>query len=147
LLIVGCGRSKEARGETSGSVARASAQGRPVSRFNEAAYDLAMQPVGVYRTGQPGLVEVVLIAKDPYHVNPEFPLVLKLRESAGIKYVRTVVSKDRAKLEFKRATVPIEFTPEGSGNRVLAGTLRFSVCNDQRCLVEKRDLELGVEVR
>jgi hypothetical protein len=147
LWIAACGRSKEARGETSDSVAGASAQGRAASRFNEAAYELSMRPVGAYRTGQPGVAEVVLVAKDPYHVNPEFPLMLRLRESTGVKYARTIVAKDRAKVEVKRATVPVEFTPEASGSRVLAGSLRFSVCNDQRCLVEKRELELGIEVR
>jgi hypothetical protein len=142
----GCGRSKEAHGETiepqtNGAAVQAS------DKFSEAAFELVLRPVGEYRAGQVGRVDAVLGAKDPYHVNAEYPLTFKPRTGTGIKYAREVIGKDAAKLEVKRATIPVEFTPQTAGRSVVGGTLRFSVCNDQRCLMEKRDLEVGIDVK
>jgi hypothetical protein len=139
----GCDRSKEARGETMDPPTNAAAQ----DKFSEAAFELALRPVGEYRAGQIGRVEAVIGAKDPYHVNAEYPLKFKTRTGTSIKYAREVVGRDAAKLEVKRATVPIEFTPQTAGRSVVGGTLSFSVCNDQRCLIEKRDLEIGIDVK
>jgi hypothetical protein len=142
----GCDRSKEARGDTMDPPTNAAAA-RASDKFSEAAFELVLRPVGEYRAGQVGRVDAVLGARDPYHVNAEYPLKFTARTSTGIKYAREVVGKDAAKFEVKRATVPVEFTPETAGRKVVAGTLRFSVCNDQRCLIEKRELEVGIDVK
>jgi hypothetical protein len=109
----GCGRSKEAHGETidpqtNGAAVQAS------DKFSEVAFELVLRPVGEYRAGQVGHVDAVLGARDPYHVNAEFPLTFKARTGTGIKYTREVVGKDAAKFEVKRATVPVEFTPQSA---------------------------------
>jgi hypothetical protein len=142
----GCGRSKEARGETTDPETPA-ATVQAADKFSEAAFELTIRAVGEYRAGQVGHFEVVLSARDPYHVNAEFPLTFKPRPGASVKYARDVVGKDMAKLETKRAIVPVEFTPQNAGRQTVAGTLRFSVCNDQRCLVDKRTLEIGIDVK
>ena len=33
------------------------------------------------------------------------------------------------------------------GKATFSGTFQFSVCNDERCLVEKRELELQLDVK
>jgi hypothetical protein len=119
---------------------------RNAAEIIESAYELRLRQFGKYYVGRTGRAEVTLLAKIPYHVNQEYPIDFRLRESPGIKYARVAITKDFAQVEPMRALFPIEFTAEHAGHTKIAGTLKFSVCNNQRCLVEKRDLELDVPI-
>jgi hypothetical protein len=70
---------------------------------------------------------------------------MKLKETPGVKYANLVVGKDAAKVENMKATLPVSFTPE-AGKRQIAGQFLFSVCTDDKCLMEKRELALDVNV-
>lgn len=116
-------------------------------KFTDAAFDLTLEtPKAALKAGQPGVVEVVLVAKAPYHVNDKYPIKLKLKETPGVKYEALVINKDAVKLEAMKAVVPVSFTPDGAGKRTVAGQLAFSVCTEDKCLMEKRDLALDVNV-
>lgn len=117
------------------------------SRLSEKNFDLALQPVGTYAAGQEAKVEIVLDAKPPFKVNQEYPYKFKLKESAGLKFKAPVVGKDAAKLEKQRVTMPVSFVPEAAGKHSVAGQFAFSVCTDENCLIEKRDLALVVDVK
>jgi hypothetical protein len=41
----------------------------------------------------------------------------------------------------------VPFTPDGAGQRTVSGQFAFSVCTDETCLMEKRDLSLVVDVK
>lgn len=118
-----------------------------VSKVSDAAFDVSIEaPVAALKAGQAGSVDVVLVAKAPFHVNDQYPIKLKLKESPGLKYAAMVVGKDAAKVEHMKAVVPVSFTPDGAGKRSVAGQLAFSVCTEDKCLMEKRDLALDVVV-
>lgn len=118
------------------------------SKYSEAGFDLVIQPKGgAYATGQAGEAEILLSAKAPFHVNDKYPYKFKLKEAPGIKYANLVVAKDAVKLEHTKATVPVAFTPESAGKHTVAGTLSFSVCTDDKCMIEKRDLALDIEAK
>ena len=106
-----------------------------------------MQPKGAYATGQAGEAEIVLQAKAPFHVNDKYPYKFKIKEAPGLKFANLVVAKDSVKLEPARATVPVAFTPESAGKHTIAGQLSFSVCTDDKCMIEKRDLALEIEAK
>jgi hypothetical protein len=113
----------------------------------DAAFDLSLDaPKAALKAGQAGVVEVVLLAKAPFHVNDKYPIKLKLKETPGIKYESLVIGKDAAKVEQMKAVVPVSFTPDAAGKRSVAGQLAFSVCTEDKCLMEKRDLQLDVTV-
>jgi hypothetical protein len=116
------------------------------AKFTDAAFDVALEPKGPAKAGQPSALEVTLVAKAPYHVNDKYPIKLKLKETPGVKYDNLVVTKDSAKLEATKAVLPVSFTPDGAGKRTVAGQFAFSVCTDDKCLMEKRDLALDVNV-
>jgi hypothetical protein len=78
-------------------------------------------------------------------VNDKYPIKLKLKETPGVKYESLVIGKDAAKVEQMKAVVPVSFTPE-AGKRSVAGQLSFSVCTEDKCLMEKRDLALEISV-
>jgi len=96
------------------------------------------------KAGQPGTVEVVLAAKAPFHVNDKYPIKLKLKETPGVKYDNLVVGKDAVKLEPMKAVMPVSFTLDAAGKHTVAGQFAFSVCTEDKCLMEKRDLLLDV---
>lgn len=117
------------------------------AKFTDAAFDLTLEaPKASLKAGQAGAVEVVLTAKAPFHVNDKYPIKLKLRETAGVKYENLTIGKDAAKVEAMKAVLPVSFTPDGAGKRTVAGLFSFSVCTEDKCLMEKRDLLLDVNV-
>jgi hypothetical protein len=116
------------------------------AKFTDAAFELSIEPKAAAKAGQPSALEVVLVAKAPYHVNDKYPIKLKLKETPGVKYDNLVVGKDAAKLEPMKAVMPVAFTADAAGKRTVAGQLAFSVCTEDKCLMEKRDLLLDVTV-
>ena len=70
----------------------------------------------------------------------------KLKETPGVKYDNMVVGKDAVKLEATKAVMPVSFTADAAGKRTVAGQFAFSVCTEDKCLMEKRDLLLDVTV-
>jgi hypothetical protein len=57
------------------------------------------------------------------------------------------VTRDKVKLEQKRALMSVEFTAQSAGSRRVSGEFAFSVCTEERCMIEKRELSLQVEVQ
>src|SRR6187402_2160853 len=56
-------------------------------KVSDSAFDLSLEaPKAALKAGQPGSVEVVLVAKAPFHVNDKYPLKLKLKQTPGVKY-------------------------------------------------------------
>ncbi len=116
------------------------------AKFTDAAFEVSLEPKGAAKAGQPSTLEVTLVAKAPYHVNDKYPIKLKLKETPGVKFDKLIVGKDAAKVEQAKAVMPVSFTPDGAGKRTVAGQFAFSVCTDDKCLMEKRDLLLDVNV-
>jgi hypothetical protein len=117
------------------------------SKYSEANFDLSLAPKGSYASGQAGEAEIVLAAKAPFHVNQNYPYKFKLKEAPGLKFANLVVTKEAVKLEPARATLPVAFTPETAGKHTLAGQLSFSVCTDDKCMIEKRELALDIDAK
>ncbi|HVY26692.1 MAG TPA: hypothetical protein VHB79_09065 [Polyangiaceae bacterium] len=114
------------------------------AKFTDTGFDLSLEaPKAPVKAGQAGSVEVVLAAKPPFHVNDKYPIKLKLKETPGVKYDNMTITKDAVKLEPMKAVMPVSFTPE-AGKRTVAGQFSFSVCTEDKCLMEKRDLLLDV---
>jgi len=116
------------------------------SKYSEAGFDLVLQPKGDYASGKAGEADVVLSANPPYHVNDKYPYKFKLKEAPGLSFASMIVTKDAVKFEPARATVPVAFTPT-AGKHTLSGQLSFSVCTDDKCMIEKRDLALEIEAK
>jgi len=113
----------------------------------ESNFELTLSAPGTYEVGKPGNAEIVLVAKDPFKVNDQYPYKFKVKEARGLKLEGTTIGKDRVKLEPKRATLTVPFVPEQSGKQTLSGQFSFSVCTEEKCLIEKRDLSLVIDVK
>lgn len=119
----------------------------PAARLSEESFDLAIAPVGEVAAGKPAKLEIVLDAKGEYKVNEEYPHKFQADEAPGVTFAQNPVKRDAAKLETKKLTLPIVFTAAEAGRRKITGKLSFSVCTPERCLLEKRDLALEIDVK
>jgi hypothetical protein len=115
-----------------------------VSEIHEANFDLTMRPAGAVTAGQPASVEISVATKAGYHPNDKYPYKFKPAESAGLSYSAPQFMKDALKLEEHRATMTVGFTPDGKGERTVAGLFAFSLCSADQCQIEKRHLALRV---
>ncbi len=155
-VAVGCDRAdaqtseivaqgQEHQRETTGGGAetvQAKAAGQP--SYNEEAFQLSFEAPPAGKVGVPLTLKVVLVAKNGYKVNDEYPIKFKFDENAGVKAAKDTVRKEDAKLEKMRVEMPMQVTIAGAGATSVSGRLSFSVCTEERCLIEKRDLKVNV---
>jgi hypothetical protein len=126
------------------------AEGTPAAtqaaaQVSEESFDLRISGSSGYESGKAGEATITLDAKPPFHINDKYPYKFKLKQQAGLKFPSAVVGKDAAKLEKQRMTMAVPFVPESPGKHTLSGVLAFSVCTDDKCLIEKRDLAFDVQ--
>lgn len=130
---------------TAAQAAPAEPQGQ--ADYREEGFDLSVEVPSDAEVGKPTTATVVLEAKAPYKVNQEYPIKLTLSESSGLSFPSPRVGKEAVTLQDKKAFMKVELTPKSAGTHTLAGRLSFSVCTDERCLIEKRDLAAPIVVR
>lgn len=133
-LPLGEGAAKPAAGEL--------VQGTVVT---EEPFSVWLQAVSPLSAGAPAKIEAVLVAKAPYHCNAEYPHKFKLGAApAGLSFPEATVKGMQVTPERGVLAIPVE--AKGPGKATVSGTLSFSVCTEERCLVEKRDLALNLDV-
>ena len=96
-------------------------------------------------------------ARNGFHINAEYPVAFRPEQTAdAIKFDR-----DRYQLQSSAERIPcsegseeacelrgrVPFTAASPGDHRVAGVLAFSVCNAEKCLIEKAPLEVRVSVR
>jgi len=109
------------------------------------AFSTWLQAAAPAKAGAPVELEVVLTAKPPYHCNAEYPHKFKLNAAPGLSFPQETVKGMRVTPERSVLSVPVTATSAGKAS--ISGTLSFSVCTEERCLVEKRDLALALDVQ
>lgn len=131
-----------------GAIEPAAADATPAaSHINEANFEVRFSGKDAYEAGKPADATITIDAKAPFHVNDKYPYKFKLKEASGLQFPSPVVGKDAAKVEKMRVTMPVAFVPAAAGKHTLSGVLSFSVCTDDKCLIEKRDLSLAVQAK
>jgi hypothetical protein len=133
----------------SGGATAASAEPPPVERkgaaVGDGTFSAWLQSAGKYRAGQPGSVTAVLVAKEPYHCNEKYPYKFKLDPApANLSFPQSTVSG--MSVSAARSTMAIPFTANAAGPATISGTLSFSVCTADKCLIEKRPLTVAIHV-
>lgn len=116
------------------------------SDVSGASFSAWLQTAGAYEVGKPGTVMAVLTARDPYKCNDKYPYKFKLDPpAAGVSYPQETVRG--MQIAPKRSTMSIPFVPSQAGTATISGTLYFSVCTDERCLIEQSKLSVSVDVK
>jgi hypothetical protein len=119
------------------------------SRSDTESYVVEIKPVGTYAAGKEGAVDVVLTAKDPFHVNDAYPYKFRTPDPApaGITYPKSLLARADGKFDEKTATFRLPFVASKAGKFSIGGTLSLSVCSTANCLMEKVELALDVDVK
>jgi hypothetical protein len=121
----------------------------PPGRGHAAAgtsYEVWLETTGGYAPGASASVIAVVNAKSPYKCNTQYPYKFVLdAPPSGVSYPSTTVRGMR--VEGKRASMPIPFVPTSAGSHTIGGTLSFSTCTEDKCLVDKAHLSVVVDVR
>lgn len=113
--------------------------------YKEEAFHLSLEAPGSVASGKETVFKVILTAAGGYKVNDEYPLKFQFSETKDVRPTKATVRKEDAMLEKQRAELPLPVTIESPGKHQVSGTLSFSVCTDERCLIEKRDLSVEVD--
>lgn len=141
-----------------GPAAAADPAGSAAAATNRAegpTFEVLLDPPPSAKAGKPASARVVIRSRGPYHVNKDYPLAFDPAEDATAWPVR-----DRIPLTAGERTpcadqagescsiaAPLAFTPAAAGAVRVSGTVRFSVCSAERCLIEKQPLALTVTAR
>jgi hypothetical protein len=109
-------------------------------------YTTWLESTGNYTAGQAGQVKLVLEAKAPYHTNEEYPYKFTFGAPVGGVSYPTPVVKDMKVAEMSASmSLPIQAAAKGAAT--VQGTFNFSVCSKDKCLIEKANLSLPIEIK
>lgn len=90
---------------------------------------------------------VTVEAKGGYHINEKYPYRFKLAEAGpGISYPKAVIGREDGTFSETKAELRVPFVAENAGEAKVGGTLSFSVCSDEKCLIDKQALEATAKV-
>lgn len=152
-LLLGCSKAKEAPATGAPVAKPAAAAAGP--RVEAAAFEVSLSPSGSYAAGAKGDVLLQLTARPGFHVNADYPVRFTASEGSGVRFAAPSLNlKETLRMtpcadhpeESCSATTALSFTALAAGPATVAGTLAFSVCNPEQCLIEKQPLALAVTV-
>jgi hypothetical protein len=163
LTSAGCGRKSEGApaGTTTEPAPTSGASGASgkASDKKDGKWEVQIKPVGTYKAGSEGKVEVVVTALGDFHVNDDYPAKFKAKaDSASASYPKAALSRQADADAFKadacgadaahactlHVIVPVKTLAAGKAK--VGGTMKFGVCSAANCIMEGIDLELDVDV-
>jgi hypothetical protein len=115
----------------------------------------SLAPQATYTSGLPGIAVASVVAREGFHVNPDYPVAFKPAAESTVKF-----GGDRVPLDDGRKTpcaaktedacqvdFDLPFVAGEAGSNQVRGVLAFSVCSADKCLIEKMPLTLAIDVR
>ena len=132
-------------GPAAGPSGSAAASPAPGARAQGEAFALELV-VPSAKPGAAATAQVVLVARGPYHVNRDYPASFRpdAASTARLAGTRVPLGEGAARTPCKdfpgetcSVSWPLPFTAAASGETRIAGVVSFSVCNPDRCLIEK----------
>lgn len=112
------------------------------AKYEEAAFSLSVSAPSNFAKGANAELSVVLVAKPPFHVNQEYPHRFRVITTRGLSTPTKTIQRDSAKLTQSRLEMSIPVTLGPDAPYGLEGEMGFSVCTNEKCLMEKRPLAL-----
>jgi hypothetical protein len=109
------------------------------------SYETWLETTGAYSPGTAASVVVVLSAKAPFKCNTQYPYKLALDATPGLTYPSPTARG--MQVDGKHASMVVPFTPARPGTFTIGGTLSFSTCTADRCLVDKARISVPVDVK
>jgi len=120
------------------------------------AFEVRLEPPAGAKAGEAATARLVVKARGPYHVNRDYPMSFRpdAASTAAFDGERVALGQGAERTpcadhagEACTISAPLRFTALKAGEVRLAGTVAFSVCNPERCLIEKVPLAATVSER
>lgn len=97
--------------------------------------------------GKEALAKVHVEPRKPWHMNTEFPVALKIDDTAGVTLdVQKQLKDDAERFDDDGLVFALPFTPTSDGPKHIAGEVRFAVCGDAACAPEIVPVDFTVDV-
>ncbi len=128
----------------------------PGSRAQGEAFAVELVVPGAAGPGAAATAQVVLAARGPYHVNRDYPVSFRPDATSTARFPGPRIPLGEGAVttpctgfpgEACSISWPLRFTAAPSGETRIAGVVSFSVCNPDRCLIEKVTLAAAVPAR
>ena len=100
--------------------------------------------------GKKGSASVSIAALNGYKWNKEYPAKLIFKDAPkNIKLGKTEFKQMSGdfKIGDKKTNIPVGMQATTAGKETVKGVLKFSVCNETACIIEKADIALAVSVQ
>jgi hypothetical protein len=166
VTLAACSRGGEppaASTASSGSGATASAAPAPATpvpapplpaagpRAQGEQWTAALTAPAAFRAGEPTAARVRITARGGYHVNPDYPLAFVPAADASADFASARVAltpSARTPCEAHpgdacEVVADVPLVPRDGATLRVAGTVAFSVCTAERCLIEKVPLAVN----
>lgn len=123
------------------------------SRPEGEAYQVSLVPPASAKPGAAATARVVVTARGPYHVNRDYPTSFRVDKGSTAVFPGEKVplgeGAERTPCkdfpgEACALSAPLPFRAAASGETRIAGVVAFSVCNADRCLIEKAPVAVVV---
>jgi hypothetical protein len=139
VLVPACGdKAPSSTGASSAAPPASADEGPP-------PYAAKLEAAPKYERDKPGVVTVVVDAKEGWHINPDYPFKFTIKgDVPGVDFPAMIVTE--VKRTESRATLAIPFVPKDAGSKKIEGVCSLSVCKAERCALEKVPLETTVTV-
>ena len=100
-------------------------------------------------TGKDGKVSITIVPAKGYKWNKDFPAMLTMKEGTeGVVALKgNQYRGDAFQTKDKNVSVAAEVTGKKAGEQALEGELRFSVCNEESCIIATEKVEAKVTVK
>ena len=91
---------------------------------------------------------ITLSAKEPWHVNQDYPIAIHLTAPAGVALAKSTLERaDAAAFGEREARFDVPFTPSAPGEHEVQAHVSFAMCTDENCVMEDRTVALRLAVR
>ncbi len=131
------------------------AEGGSRSRAEGVEWVVIGRPVGPAVRGSKAQLEVEVTTRAGFHLNDDYPLNFRSKASSSAAFARPRIDRNDG-IIFERcradtahsciARIPVTFTPKVLGAVEVGGTVAFSACNPDRCIIKKVDLTVPVQI-
>lgn len=115
------------------------------AKVKEKSFSVWLQTSARHTVGGTGTIQAVLVPGDGYKCNATYPYKFKAGSaSEGVKLGADVVTE--AKISKPMTVIDIPIATAAPGKHDVSGSFHFSVCTEEICEIEKRDLTMTVTV-
>lgn len=146
VLASGCGQSEAAPAPR--NTATESTSLAKDAKVDGEQYTVEIKGRGEYKANEEGTVEVTLVPKGAYKINAQFPVKFKVSEGTeGVTYSKPLLKREDGSFDEKKGSFKVPFVASKAGKAKIGGVLSFSVCSDANCVMDKKELEVAVDVK